>query len=64
MDGVVLAGLLGGIGGLTRGVVGLLKALSLRRRIIWTYYTITVVIAVIIGMLAIAFFKPPIASLV
>ncbi len=50
MDGVVLAGLLGGIGGLTRGVVGLLKALSLRRRIIWTYYTITVVIAVIIGI--------------
>jgi len=42
MDGVVLAGLLGGIGGLTRGVVGLLKALSLRRRIIWTYYAITV----------------------
>lgn len=50
MEGIVLAGLLGGIGGLTRGVVGLLKALSLRRRIIWTYYTITVVVAVIIGV--------------
>ncbi len=50
MDGVMLAGLLGGIGGLTRGVVGLLKALSLRRRIIWTYYAITVVVAVIIGI--------------
>jgi len=50
MDGVVLAGLLGGIGGLTRGVVGLLKALSLRRRIIWAYYAITVVVAVIIGI--------------
>ena len=46
----MLAGLLGGIGGLTRGVVGLLKALSLRRRIIWTYYAITVVVAVIIGI--------------
>jgi len=50
MDGIVLAGLLGGIGGLTRGVVGLLKALSLRRRILWVYYAITVVIAVIIGI--------------
>lgn len=50
MDAIVLAGLLGGIGGLTRGVVGLLKALSLRRRIIWTYYCITVLIALIIGI--------------
>ena len=50
MDGVVFAGLLGGIGGLTRGVVGLLKALSLRRRILWAYYAITVAIAVIIGI--------------
>src|SRR3989338_2160522 len=46
----VLAGLLGGIGGLTRGVVGLLKALSLRRRILWGYYGITVLIAMIIGV--------------
>jgi hypothetical protein len=50
METIVLAGLLGGIGGLTRGVVGLLKALSLRRRIIWNYYLITVLIAVIIGV--------------
>ncbi|MBS3083412.1 hypothetical protein J4423_01260 [Candidatus Pacearchaeota archaeon] len=50
MDPILLAGLLGAVGGLTRGVVGLLKALSLRRRIIWTYYAITVFIAVIIGI--------------
>lgn len=50
MDNVVLAGLLGGIGGLTRGVVGLLKALSLRRRILWGYYAITVLVALIIGV--------------
>ncbi len=49
MDPILFAGILGGVGGLTRGVVGLLKALSLRRRIIWTYYLITVFIAVIIG---------------
>ena len=50
MDPIVLAGLLGGIGGLTRGFVGLLKALSLRRRILWGYYFITVLVAVVIGV--------------
>ncbi len=50
MDITLLAGLLGGIGGLTRGVVGLFKALSLRRRILWFYYIITVFTAVIIGI--------------
>jgi len=47
---MMFAGILGGIGGLTRGVVGLLKALSLRRRILWNYYLITVLIAIIIGV--------------
>lgn len=50
MNEMLLAGLLGGVGGLTRGFVGLLKALSLRRRILWTYYVITVAIALIIGI--------------
>ena len=50
MDEVILAGLLGGIGGLTRGVVGLLKALSMRRRILWGYYLITVAVAVVVGV--------------
>ena len=50
MDGIVLAGLLGAVGGLTRGFVGLLKALSLRRRILWGYYAITVLVAVVIGI--------------
>lgn len=47
---IFIAGALGGIGGLTRGVVGLLKALSLRRKILWGYYIITVIIALIIGV--------------
>lgn len=47
---LVVAALLGGVGGATRGVVGLLKALSLRRRILWLYWTITVTIAIIIGV--------------
>jgi len=50
MNGVILAGLLGGVGGLTRGVVGLLKALSLRRRILWGYYVITLLVAIVIGI--------------
>lgn len=50
MEPVVFAGMLGGLGGLTRGIVGLLKALSIRRRILWAYYIITVVIAIIIGI--------------
>lgn len=50
MNEIFLAGLLGGIGGLTRGFVGLLKALSMRRKILWNYYAITVVIAIVIGI--------------
>ena len=50
MHPIVLPALLGGIGGLTRGVIGLLKAMSLRRKILWNYYAITVVVAVIIGI--------------
>ena len=50
MDTLLLAGLLGGIGGLTRGLVGLMKALALRRRILWAYYAITVFIAIVLGI--------------
>ena len=50
MDATLLAAILGGVGGMTRGFIGLLKALSLRRRILWGYYAITVAIAVIIGV--------------
>ncbi len=47
---VILPALLGGVGGLTRGFIGLLKALSLRRRILWRYYVITVIVATVIGI--------------
>ena len=39
---LILPAVLGGVGGLTRGFIGLLKALSLRMRILWGYYIITV----------------------
>jgi len=47
---LVIPGMLGLIGGATRGVVGLLKALSLRRKIIWSYWLITALVAIIIGI--------------
>ena len=50
MDGIVFAGLMGLFGGLTRSVVGLLKAMSLRRRILWGYWVITALTSVIIGV--------------
>jgi fluoride ion exporter CrcB/FEX len=49
-NALIIPALLGGVGGLTRGFIGLLKALSLRRKILWGYYVITVVIAFIIGV--------------
>ena len=50
LEQLILPALLGGVGGLTRGFIGLLKALSLRRNILWGYYAITVVIAFVIGI--------------
>ena len=50
MDTLLLSALLGGVGGLTRGLVGLMKAMSLRRKILWGYYAITCVIAVVLGV--------------
>ena len=46
---LILPAALGGLGGLTRGFIGLMKALSLRRKILWGYYSITVFVAVVIG---------------
>lgn len=50
MSSLLLPALMGLAGGATRGVIGLLKALSLRRKILWTYYLITLIVAMIIGM--------------
>ena len=47
---IFLPAMLGGVGGLTRGFIGLLKVLSLRRKILWGYYAITVVVAAVIGI--------------
>lgn len=47
---ILYPALLGGVGGITRGIVGLLKALSLRRKILWGYYAVTVLVALVIGV--------------
>ena len=47
-DPIIMAGLLGGLGGLTRGLIGLLKAMTLRRRIIPSYLTLTIFIAMVV----------------
>ena len=49
-NNLVLPAMLGGIGGLTRGLIGLMKALALRRRIIWTYFGVTIFVALVIGV--------------
>ena len=50
LSALILPAVLGGVGGLTRGLIGLLKAISLRRKILWGYYAITVFVAVVIGV--------------
>jgi len=50
MNEIPLALMLGGLGGLTRSTLGLFKAMAKKKRIIWSYWTITIVIAMIVGM--------------
>ncbi len=47
---LILPAILGGIGGLTRGLIGLMKALALKRKILWNYYAITIAVALVIGV--------------
>jgi fluoride ion exporter CrcB/FEX len=50
INSLLLPMLMGLVGGAVRGVVGLLKALSLKRKILWSYYLITLIVAMIIGI--------------
>jgi fluoride ion exporter CrcB/FEX len=50
MNEILLALLLGGLGGLTRSTLGLFKAMAKSKKIVWSYWTITIVIAMIVGM--------------
>lgn len=57
MDPVILSGILGGLGGFVRGLVGVSKALTAGKKILLTYYLATVLTAVGIGIFVGAIFN-------
>lgn len=50
-DPLVIGAVLGGAGGLLRAIVGLGKSIAAKRRIRWPYFFITVILAVLIGLI-------------
>ncbi len=46
---LLASAMLGGLGGLTRGVLGVFKAMSKKLKINWAYWGITVAISIAIG---------------
>ena len=51
MDILLAGAMIGGLGGLLRAVIGLGKSLAAKRKIRWPYFLVTVVIAIIIGLI-------------
>jgi len=51
MDILLAGAMIGGLGGLLRAVIGLGKSLAAKRKIRWPYFFVTVVIAIIIGLI-------------
>lgn len=49
MNETIIAGMLGCLGGMVRGLVGLMKAFSAKRQINWQYWLLSVAIAAVIG---------------
>lgn len=49
MDPTITAALFGALGGAARAVIGLCKALAQKRRIIWSYWLLTIATGAIIG---------------
>lgn len=47
---LLVGAILGGAGGLLRALVGLGKSIAAKRRIRWPYFVVTVLIAVVIGL--------------
>lgn len=47
---VLLSALIGGLGGLVRSAVGLLKAMASKRKILWMYWLITMFVSLLIGL--------------
>lgn len=65
MDALITGAVLGGLGGLARSIIGLGKSLAAKRRIRWPYFLVTVIIAILIGLIlgALTSVSKPIAFL-
>lgn len=65
MDILLAGAMIGGLGGLLRAVIGLGKSLAAKRRIRWPYFFVTVILAIIIGLIlgALTSVSKPIAFL-
>jgi len=48
---LLVGAILGGAGGLLRALVGLGKSIAAKRRIRWPYFAVTVIMAVVIGLI-------------
>ncbi len=55
---IVACGLFGAIGGLARATMGLWKALAHKRKVIWEYWILTVLISLVIGIFLGLLFSP------
>lgn len=51
MNELLLASLLGLLGGIVRSLVGLLKAMSAKKRIIWLYWLVTLIASGLVGVM-------------
>lgn len=51
MNELLLAALLGLLGGVVRSVVGLLKSMAAKRKIVWLYWLVTVVASGLVGVM-------------
>lgn len=52
MNTILFGGLLGGFGGAVRATIGMYKSLAKGKKIYWNYWSITCVLAIIIGIFA------------
>jgi len=65
LDPMLLALLLGAFGGAVRASLGLFKALSIKMKVYWGYFALTLVIAAVIGSLVglVFSFEPRLSAL-
>ena len=52
MNTILLSGMMGGLGGMARACIGLRKAMTVKKKVVWSYWFVTIGIAVVIGVAA------------